>query len=48
LQIATLRATRNKFDEAILAARLVPADTSSHDKAQRAIADWEKQNKNSN
>lgn len=48
LQIATLRATRNKFDEAILAARLVPADTSSHDKAQRAIADWEKQNKKSN
>lgn len=48
LQIANLRATRNKFDEAIMAAQLVPADTPSHDKAQRAIADWEKQNKKSN
>jgi hypothetical protein len=48
LQIATLRATRNKFDEAIMAAQLVPADTPSHDKAQRAIANWEKQNKKSN
>ncbi|MGL5509025.1 MAG: caspase family protein [Microcoleaceae cyanobacterium] len=48
LQIATLRATRNKFDEAILAAQLVPTDTPSYDQAKRAIANWEKQNKKSN
>lgn len=48
LQIANLRATRNKFDEAIMAAELVPADSPSYDKAQRAITNWDRQNKKSN
>ncbi len=47
-QIATLRATRNKFDEAIMAAQLVPAGTPAYDQAKKAIANWENQNKKSN
>ncbi|MGL5064023.1 MAG: caspase family protein [Microcoleus sp.] len=40
LKIAQLRASSGKLKEAVAAASLVPADTQSYDRAQKAISEW--------
>jgi uncharacterized caspase-like protein len=44
-QIAQSRASKGKFQEAIQTATLIPADTTSAEEAQKAIANWKQAKK---